>query len=152
VGHGLHRQHFSAPARIIQPHTTRLQIVRLASAAPTPASPRVIVGAHYDRCARPSTHDRVLTFPSTNNIPGQPAPGADDNASGVAVLLAALRVLARVSRERGLCRAVEVHFYAAEEAGWLGSMAVARAYRRAGVAVHAMACVRASASAARAFR
>jgi Zn-dependent M28 family amino/carboxypeptidase len=126
--------------------------VRLGSTIAAPASPRVIVGAHYDRCAYPSARGPVLTLPSTNNIPGQPAPGADDNASGVAVLLAALRVLARVSRERGLRRAVEVHFYAAEEAGWLGSMAVARAYRRAGVAVHAMACERAPVSAARAFR
>jgi leucyl aminopeptidase len=119
-----------------------MQIVRLAGASPTPASPRVIVGAHYDRCACPSTHGRVLTLPSTNTVPGRPAPGADDNASGVAVLLAALRVLARAARARGLRRAVEFHFYAAEEAGWLGSTAVARAYRRAGVAVHAMACVR----------
>ncbi|KAJ3087596.1 Leucine aminopeptidase 1 [Quaeritorhiza haematococci] len=52
-----------------------------------------------------------------------PAPGADDNASGVATNLEIFRVLA--ASKLTLEATWEFHFYAAEELGAVGSMAVA---------------------------
>ncbi|MCF6192394.1 MAG: M28 family peptidase, partial [Candidatus Hydrothermae bacterium] len=65
-----------------------------------PALPRLVVGAHYD--------DRPYTGP---------APGADDNASGVALLLSLADLLSRVQLER----TVELVAFAAEEPGFGGS-------------------------------
>jgi leucyl aminopeptidase len=57
---------------------------------------------------------------------GQDAPGADDNASGSASLLEALRVLA----SRGVPeRSVEFFWYAGEESGLLGSAEIAQSYK-----------------------
>ncbi len=65
-----------------------------------PSLPRLVVGAHYD--------DRPFTGP---------APGADDNASGVALLLSLADLLSRVQLER----TVELVAFAAEEPGLVGS-------------------------------
>lgn len=61
---------------------------------------------------------------------GARAPGADDNASGIAVLTEALRVLA----ESGFRpkRTVQFMGYAAEEIGLRGSQAIAKDYAAAG--------------------
>lgn len=60
---------------------------------------------------------------------GSRAPGADDNASGSACLLEALRVLVM----RGPAeRTIEFYWYAGEESGLLGSGEIARAYKAAG--------------------
>lgn len=71
----------------------------------------VVCGAHYD---------------SYNNSPGDPdslyAPGADDNASGVAGILETARILSKCSFERSL---IFVNF-GAEEVGLIGSAAYAR--------------------------
>jgi hypothetical protein len=64
----------------------------------------VVVSAHMD---------------SVNPTNLNNAPGADDNASGVAVLLEILRALA--ASEARFERTVEFHFYAAEEPGLVGS-------------------------------
>lgn len=70
-----------------------------------PALPRVVLGAHYDHL--PAT-DKGKTF----------FPGADDNASGVAV---AVEVAAFVKKAGG-ARGVDVVFFDAEERGRLGSI------------------------------
>ncbi|MBI4422921.1 MAG: M20/M25/M40 family metallo-hydrolase [Elusimicrobia bacterium] len=78
----------------------------------------VILGSHIDSTAR----DR--------------APGADDNASGTATNLEAFRSI----MEQGLFfdRTIEIHGYAAEEAGLLGSKDIARRYAQAKAKVIAM--------------
>ncbi|KAK9711280.1 hypothetical protein K7432_007947 [Basidiobolus ranarum] len=58
------------------------------------------------------------------------SPGADDDGSGTVTVLEAFRVL--VKNGFAPKRPVEFHWYAAEEAGLLGSQAVAREYRRQG--------------------
>lgn len=65
-------------------------------------SGRYIVGAHYDACEPDSAAD-------VN-------PGADDNASAVAVLLALARRLPEHPR-----RSIELVFYACEEPPWFGT-------------------------------
>jgi aminopeptidase N len=67
-----------------------------------PGLPRVVVGAHYDHFATEK---------------GQRFPGADDNASGVAVLI---EVAAQLARAPG-ARAVDVVFFDGEEHGLKGS-------------------------------
>ncbi|KAL1915291.1 uncharacterized protein VTP21DRAFT_6749 [Calcarisporiella thermophila] len=58
------------------------------------------------------------------------APGADDDGSGTVSILEAFRVLA--ASNYAPKRTVEFHWYSAEEAGLLGSQAVAREYRKLG--------------------
>src|SRR3546814_5186498 len=68
--------------------------------------------------------------------PGQAAPGADDDASGIAVLTETLRIaLARGWRPQ---RTVKFMGYAAEEVGLRGSNAIAPSHRQAGVDVVAV--------------
>lgn len=57
---------------------------------------------------------------------GKEAPGADDNASGSANLLEALRILAQQPQTE---RTVEFFWYAGEESGLLGSAEIARQYK-----------------------
>ena len=74
----------------------------------------MIVSAHYD---------------STGGSSTARGPGADDNGSGVVVILEALRVLAnaRYTPQNTL----EFHFYGGEEGGLLGSQAVFSNYKSA---------------------
>ncbi|KAL8839749.1 MAG: hypothetical protein Q9170_001620 [Blastenia crenularia] len=78
----------------------------------------VIVGAHFD---------------STGGSSTARGPGADDNGSGVVVILEALRVLA--SSKFSLKNTMEFHFYSGEEGGLLGSADVWRSYKSAGKSV-----------------
>ncbi|OSD01389.1 peptidase [Trametes coccinea BRFM310] len=71
----------------------------------------IIISAHQD---------------STNKWPYLPAPGADDDGSGTMSILEAYRAL--IASDFHPERAVEFHWYAAEEGGLLGSQAVAQAY------------------------
>ncbi|CAE7067640.1 unnamed protein product [Rhizoctonia solani] len=64
------------------------------------------------------------------------APGADDDASGISVILQALQIL-KANGWSG-SRAVEFHAYGGEEGGLLGSSTVAKQYKSAGKAVYAM--------------
>ncbi|KAI5815026.1 hypothetical protein BZA77DRAFT_317363 [Pyronema omphalodes] len=73
----------------------------------------VIVSAHYDSIG--------------DTISGR-APGADDNASGVVVILEALRVLA-ATKFKPSGPSLEFHFYSGEEGGLLGSRDVMNNYR-----------------------
>ncbi len=68
-----------------------------------PDSLRIVIGAHYDATA--------------SGNPQQNAPGADDNASGMGLLLEVFRVLQDVP----LKRTVEFVAFAAEEPGLIGS-------------------------------
>ncbi|KAK7749230.1 hypothetical protein SLS62_008309 [Diatrype stigma] len=81
----------------------------------------VVASAHYDSVGT-STSGR--------------APGADDNASGVVVVLEALRVLAEAGFEPE--NTLEFHFYSGEEGGLLGSRDVMQSYASDGVDVLAV--------------
>ena len=72
--------------------------------------PPIVVAAHYD-------HLGVSDQDSCNA--GSVLNGAHDNASGVAAVLEASRLLAR--RPHSLTRTVEFQFFSGEEAGLLGS-------------------------------
>ncbi|KAH7097454.1 hypothetical protein BKA62DRAFT_446111 [Auriculariales sp. MPI-PUGE-AT-0066] len=82
----------------------------------------VILGAHLDSINQRSTTGA--------------APGADDDASGIAVLTQVLQILTE-SGYRGL-RRIEAHAYAGEEGGLLGSARLASQYKSAGKVVRAM--------------
>lgn len=81
----------------------------------------VVVSAHYD---------------SIGTTTSGRAPGADDNASGVVVVLEALRVLAEA--KYAPANTLEFHFYSGEEGGLLGSRDVFNSYVRSGVDVLAV--------------
>lgn len=57
------------------------------------------------------------------------APGADDNASGSANLIEALRIVSALPQPK---RSIEFFWYAGEESGLLGSGEIATAYKREG--------------------
>tara|TARA_B100001248_G_scaffold241870_1_gene208918 strand:+ start:28838 stop:30040 length:1203 start_codon:yes stop_codon:yes gene_type:complete len=73
----------------------------------------VILGGHLDS----------ITQSWTNKI----APGADDNASGSANLLEALRIFAANNQQPQ--RSIEIFWYGGEESGLLGSAEIAKNYR-----------------------
>ena len=82
----------------------------------------VVLGAHLDSING-----------STRNDPNQLAPGADDDASGIATLTETLRIaLADGWQPR---RTVKFMGYAAEEVGLRGSNAIAQSFRAGGVNV-----------------
>ncbi|QRV98389.1 Peptidase family M28 protein [Ceratobasidium sp. AG-Ba] len=81
----------------------------------------VILGAHLD---------------STSQSPSTKAPGADDDASGVAAIMAIMRIL-KANNYQGIY-AIEAHAYAGEEGGLLGSKALAASYKSAGKTVRGM--------------
>ncbi|KAI4147413.1 MAG: hypothetical protein L6R39_003128, partial [Caloplaca ligustica] len=89
-------------------------IVRIPGSSPS----LVIVGAHFD---------------STGGSATARGPGADDNGSGVVVLLETLRVLA--AAKFAPKNTMEFHFYSGEEGGLLGSADVWRSYKSAGKSV-----------------
>lgn len=64
------------------------------------------------------------------------APGADDDGSGTVNVMEAFRVL--VVNGFKPTATVEFHLYAGEEAGLLGSNAIARSYKSSGIAVAGM--------------
>ena len=75
----------------------------------------IVVGAHFD---------------STGGSSTARGPGADDNGSGVVVILEALRVLADNTYKPK--NTLEFHFYSGEEGGLLGSADVWRNYKATG--------------------
>lgn len=95
-------------------------IARIPGAHAGPASV-VILGSHID---------------SVGSTASGLSPGADDDGSGTVCNLEAFRIL--VSSNVELSRAIEFHFYAGEEAGLLGSQAIANDYKRRGVPVYGM--------------
>jgi len=83
----------------------------------TLASEVIVVGAHLDSI----------------NQSGSVAPGADDDASGIATISEALRVM--MAMDYHPLRTVKLMAYAAEEVGLLGSKAIAQNYKTTGVNV-----------------
>ncbi|KAF3357121.1 Exopolygalacturonase X-2 [Verticillium dahliae VDG1] len=79
---------------------------------PGTSTDRVVVCAHYDSI-------------NSQSVTGR-APGADDNASGVATILEALRVMAVAKYAPG--NTLEFHFYGGEEGGLLGARDVFNNY------------------------
>lgn len=77
-------------------------------------SAKIILGSHLDSFN--------LFFPTIFR-----SPGADDDGSGVATLVEALRVI--LSEGLAFENTVEFHFYAAEEGGLLGSNDIFRHYK-----------------------
>ena len=75
--------------------------------------PYLVLGAHYDHLGRGRGGDSLARAAET----GQVHNGADDNASGVAAVLAAGAALAPRERERGIVLA----FWSGEELGLIGS-------------------------------
>lgn len=86
----------------------------------TDASTTVIIGCHLDS-----------TSTDNNN-----APGADDNATGVATVTEIIRAVSGLGWKFN--RTVEFHAYAAEEVGLVGSAAIASSYKSSGRAVASM--------------
>jgi aminopeptidase N len=83
----------------------------IPGANPELASQSVVVGAHYDHLG--------LGWPETRDkSQGKVHPGADDNASGVAILLELARVLAKGPK---LDRSIVFVAFSGEEEGRLGS-------------------------------
>lgn len=81
------------------------------------AAETVVLGAHLDSIAGSGSAEVR-------------APGADDDASGVAALTEVIRVFAQ--RNYRPLRTIEFIAYAAEEAGLRGSQQIAKKYQRAG--------------------
>ncbi|RUS21925.1 hypothetical protein BC937DRAFT_91044 [Endogone sp. FLAS-F59071] len=98
-------------------------IARFEGTNPDLNNELVIVGAHQDSVN--------MWLPSFGR-----APGADDDGSGTVTILEAFRVLVQGGFRPE--RAVEFHWYSGEEAGLLGSQAVALDYQQAGKRVVAM--------------
>jgi len=97
-------------------------IAKIQGSNPSLRSEIVIIGAHQDS---------INTAGASLN-----APGADDNASGSAVVLETLRTL--VSARFVPKRTLEFHWYAGEERGLLGSADIARSYYSDGKTIVSM--------------
>lgn len=74
----------------------------------------VVMGGHYDSI-------------NSSYFGGREAPGADDNASGSACLVEALRIISKGPQPH---RTIEFMWYAAEEVGLVGSGEIAQGYRQ----------------------
>ena len=90
----------------------------------------IIVGCHLDSTAG---------FDADYNPISNPAPGADDNASGIAAVLSIAKCL---SEFRGkLTHTVRFCFFNAEESGLVGSKVYASMLKAAGAPVKAVVCL-----------
>ena len=95
---------------------------------PGPGAKIVIVGGHLDSSASYEIGYDPLT---------DPAPGADDNASGIAAILAIARYLSRLPRPR---HTVRFCFFNAEEVGLIGSKAYAAMLKATNAPIKAVIC------------
>ncbi len=95
---------------------------------PGPGAKIVIVGGHLDSSASYEVGYNPLT---------DPAPGADDNASGIAATLAIARYLSKLPRPR---HTVRFCFFNAEEANLVGSKAYAAMLKAANAPIKAVVC------------
>ncbi|KAI9150121.1 bacterial leucyl aminopeptidase [Paramyrothecium foliicola] len=100
------------PAITVRQFTHSFNQPSVIATIPGTSTDRVIVTAHYDSINSASVTGR--------------APGADDNASGVATILEALRALAVARFAPG--NTLEFHFYGGEEGGLLGARDVFNNY------------------------
>lgn len=79
-----------------------------------------VIGGHQDSIQSPNSRSFVDT----------PAPGADDNASGVASVLESFRVLVESGQKPNA--SIAFYTYAAEEIGLVGSQEIAQSYANSG--------------------
>jgi leucyl aminopeptidase len=96
-------------------------IARIKGADGDEGATRIVIGAHQD---------------STAGGANARSPGADDDASGSSAVVETFRVLAQSGFKPK--RTVEFHLYSGEEAGLLGSQAIASLYAQMDVDVEAM--------------
>ncbi|KAH7334968.1 hypothetical protein B0J17DRAFT_672273 [Rhizoctonia solani] len=96
-------------------------IGRIEAKSGDPNAPIVLLGAHLD---------------STSEQPMIKAPGADDDASGVAVMMSIMRILKANNFQGGY--AIEAHAYAGEEGGLLGSKNLATEYKKQNKTIRGM--------------
>lgn len=89
----------------------------------------IVVGAHMDSINKSDKRYKPVDAE---------APGADDNASGVAVLLEALYLLLRDPRVKHFRNQVHFHFWSAEEVGLQGSKEMFQQYAKEGIDVVAV--------------
>jgi leucyl aminopeptidase len=82
----------------------------------------LIIGGHLDSICHISDCNNA-----SNDLEQNPAPGADDNASGIAVITELLRVFSQGEQPE---RTIQFMAYAAEEYGLLGSKAIAQRYKK----------------------
>ncbi|KAF9259226.1 Zn-dependent exopeptidase [Marasmius fiardii PR-910] len=97
-------------------------IARIEAKSGDANAPIILLGAHLD------------SFSLTGM---RMAPGADDDASGVAVMMTIIRIL-KDSNFQSANYAIEAHAYAGEEGGLLGSRKLAAAYKLAGKKIRGM--------------
>ncbi|MNJ91302.1 Bacterial leucyl aminopeptidase precursor [compost metagenome] len=98
---------------LIDHTSTKQKTIRVRLVGSERPSEIVVLGGHLD---------------SINNSwgGGNTAPGADDNASGSANLIEALRIMSTKAQPK---RTVEFFWYAGEESGLLGSAEIAKQYK-----------------------
>jgi leucyl aminopeptidase len=101
---------------------TQSSIIAKVAGATNNSAPIVILGSHMDSIN--------LSSPTSGR-----APGADDDGSGTVNIIEIVQVL--LSSGWKPATPVEFHWYSGEEAGLLGSNAIATAYKSAGKAVKA---------------
>lgn len=99
--------------QLIDHKSTKQKSIKLTLPGTTHPEEIIVLGGHLDS----------ITFS------GDKAPGADDNASGSANLIEALRVILQTQAK--LPRTLEFMWYAGEESGLLGSAEIAAAYKKA---------------------
>ena len=96
---------------------------------PGNTSELVLVTAHLDSTAASSP---------PYNPPGDPAPGADDDGSGLSAVLAAAVVICDLAAAQKPERTIRFVFFNAEEHGLIGSQAYARNAQTAGAQIEAV--------------
>lgn len=116
--------HPGVTVELVTHSTTPQRSVVLTIPGTTLANEVVILGGHLDSIS-----------PGSSN-PNFSAPGADDDASGIATISEAARVLLAADFQPQ--RTLRIIGYAAEEVGLRGSTALATAYQAAGVNVVAV--------------
>ena len=115
-GHDRYFQQFTMTGETGEPLPAKNVIGILPGANPAFNGQALIISAHYDHLGFGWPDARAGTK-------GQLHPGADDNASGVAVMLELARLMAKARPERSVVFAA----FAGEEAGLLGSRHYVRA-------------------------
>lgn len=96
--------------------STRQQSIRISIPGTDRKNEIIVLGAHFDSINHQSN--------GMNRI----APGADDNASGSANLMEALRVFSENGQQS--LRTIDFIWYAGEETGLLGSSEIAKTYKK----------------------
>lgn len=105
---------FPVEVSAIDHKSTRQKSLKLRIEGRTRPSEIIVIGAHLDSI-------------NSDFGGGKLAPGADDNASGSAAVLEALRVILDNGQPE---RTIEFFWYAGEESGLLGSAEIADAYKK----------------------